>query len=138
MTSYVSRPKTFGVPHKIPQVRHQGRPLQHPTDTKTPSEQAQHRYRRLPAEQAGVSGRADRELLHAEQSPDGIQRGDVHVSMGVHPAGDGACFYDGQCHPFSLVEGGGTHPLAAGPVNPASCTGRADRDGAAGGCQKNL
>jgi hypothetical protein len=30
------------------------------------------------------------------------------------------CLYDGQCHPFSLVEGlrGGTHPLAAGPGNP--------------------
>src|SRR6266513_2893121 len=38
---------------------------------------------------------------------------------------------DGQCHPFSLVEGlrGGTHPLAVGPVNPGllSRTGRSDR-----------
>src|SRR5690348_10095135 len=38
---------------------------------------------------------------------------------------------DGQCHPFSLVEGlrGGTHPLAAGPGNPGllSRTGRSDR-----------
>jgi hypothetical protein len=41
------------------------------------------------------------------------------------------CLYDGQCHPFSLVEGlrGGTHPLAVGPVNPGllSRTGRSDR-----------
>jgi hypothetical protein len=71
MTSYVSRPKTFGVPHKIPQVRHQGRPLQHPTDTKTPSEQAQHRYRRLPAEQADVSGRADRNSCTPSSPPMG-------------------------------------------------------------------
>src|SRR5215470_11966361 len=32
----------------------------------------------------------------------------------------------------------GTHPLAAGPGTPASCTGRADRDGTAGRCHKNL
>src|SRR6478736_5587956 len=32
----------------------------------------------------------------------------------------------------------GTHPLAAGPGTPASCPGRADRDGTAGGCHKNL
>jgi hypothetical protein len=102
MTSYVSRPKTFGVPHKS----HKSATRAAPTDTKTRSEQAKHRYCRLPAEQAGVSGRADRELLHAEQSPDGIQRGgDVHVGVGVHAAGDGACFYDDQCHPFSLVKG---------------------------------
>src|SRR5213082_1057772 len=30
----------------------------------------------------------------------------------------------------------GTHPLAAGPGTPASCTGRADRDGTAGRCHK--
>src|SRR5947207_2014226 len=30
----------------------------------------------------------------------------------------------------------GTHPLAAGPGIPASCTGRADRDGTAGRCRK--
>ena len=55
-----------------------------------------------PAQQAGVAGRSDRELLHAEQSADGVQRGgDVRVGMGVHAAGDGAAvFYDGQCHPF--------------------------------------
>ena len=60
-----------------------------------------------PAEQAGVAGRGDRELLHAEQSPDGVQRGgDVRVGVGVHAAGNGAAvFYDGQGHPFSVVEG---------------------------------
>ena len=59
-----------------------------------------------PAQQAGVAGRGGRELLDAEQPADGIERsGDVHVGVGVHAAGDGACLYDGQCHPFSLVEG---------------------------------
>jgi hypothetical protein len=59
-----------------------------------------------PAEQAGVSGRADRELLDAEQSPDGIQRGgDVHVGVGVHAAGDGACLYDGHAIPFLWLKG---------------------------------
>jgi hypothetical protein len=59
-----------------------------------------------PAQQAGVAGRGGRELPDAEQSSDGIKRGgDMYVSVGVHAAGDGACLYDGQCHPFSLVEG---------------------------------
>jgi len=31
--------------------------------------------------------------------------GDVHVRVGVHAAGDGACLYNGQCHPSSQVEG---------------------------------
>ena len=75
-----------------------------------------------PAKQAGVSGRAGRELLHAEQSPDGIQRGgNVHVGVSVHAAGNGACFsaslYDGHSHPFLRLRDG-THPLAAGPVKP--------------------
>ncbi len=36
-----------------------------------------------PAKQAGVSGRADRELPGAGEFPDGIQRGgDVHVCVG--------------------------------------------------------
>jgi hypothetical protein len=30
---------------------------------------------------------------------------DVHVRVGIHAAGDGACLYDGQCHLFSVVEG---------------------------------
>src|ERR1039457_7666771 len=59
-----------------------------------------------PAEQAGVAGRGDRELLDAEQPADGIQRGgDMHIGAGVHAAGDDACLYDGHAIPFSLVEG---------------------------------
>jgi hypothetical protein len=60
-----------------------------------------------PSEQVSVAGRGYRELPGAEQPADGIQRGgDMHVSVGVHAAGDDArVFYDGQCHPFSLVEG---------------------------------
>jgi len=59
-----------------------------------------------PAQQPGIAGRRDRELPDAEQPAERIQRGsDVHVSMSVHAAGDGACLYDGQCHLFSLVEG---------------------------------
>jgi hypothetical protein len=66
-----------------------------------------------PAEQTGVAGRADRELLDAEQPADRVERGrDVHVSVGVHAAGDGACFsaclYDGQCRPFLWLRDG-TH-----------------------------
>jgi hypothetical protein len=55
-----------------------------------------------PAQQAGVAGRGDRELLHAEQSPDRVQRGgDVRVSVGVHAAGNGAAvFYDGHAIPY--------------------------------------
>jgi hypothetical protein len=46
-----------------------------------------------PAEQTGVAGRADRELLDAEQPADRVECGRyVHVSVGVHAAGDGACF----------------------------------------------
>src|SRR5690242_20451941 len=45
-----------------------------------------------PLQQAGIAGRGDRELLDAEQAPDGIQRGGhVYVRMGVHTAGNGAC-----------------------------------------------
>ena len=59
-----------------------------------------------PAEKAGVAGRGDREFPDAQQTPDGIERsGDVHVRVGVHAAGDGACLYNGQCHPSSQVEG---------------------------------
>ena len=44
-----------------------------------------------PAQQASVAGRGSRELLDAEQPPDGIQRGsDMHVGVGVDAAGDGA------------------------------------------------
>jgi hypothetical protein len=48
--------------------------------------------------------------------------------MGVHAAGVGACLYDSQCHPFLWLRDG-THPLAAGPVNPGLLPrpGRSDR-----------
>jgi hypothetical protein len=41
----------------------------------------------------------------------------VHVGMGIHAAGDGACLYDGQCRPFLWLRDG-THPLAVRPGNP--------------------
>jgi hypothetical protein len=89
-----------------------------------------------PAQEAGVSGRGGRELLDSQQPPDGAGRGSgVHVCVGVHAAGDGACLYDGQGHPFLRLRDG-THPLAAGSVNPGLFPGRADQAGAAGGCQK--
>ena len=61
-------------------------------------------------------------LRWPEQAPDGIQRGgNVHVGVGVHAAGDGACFsaclYDGHSRPFLWLRDG-THPLAVGPVKP--------------------
>jgi hypothetical protein len=59
-----------------------------------------------PLQQAGVAGRGDRELLDAEQPANRIQRGrDMRVGVGVYPASDGACLYDGQCHLSSLVAG---------------------------------
>src|SRR5713101_6990462 len=58
-----------------------------------------------PVQQAGIAGRGDRELLDAEQAPDGIQRGgDVHVRMGVHAASDGASLRWSQPS-LSVVEG---------------------------------
>jgi hypothetical protein len=45
-----------------------------------------------PAKKAGVAGGSGRELAHPEQPSDRVERGgDVHVGVGVHPAGDGAC-----------------------------------------------
>ena len=60
-----------------------------------------------PSEQVSVAGRGNRELLDAEQPADGIKRGgDMHISVGVHAAGDDACvFYDGHAIPFPVVEG---------------------------------
>jgi hypothetical protein len=57
-----------------------------------------------PAQQASVPGSRSRELPHAEQSPDRIERsGDVRVGVGVHAASNGAAvFYDGHAIPFSL------------------------------------
>jgi hypothetical protein len=63
-----------------------------------------------PLHQAGIASRVRRELLDAEQPAEGIERGgDVHVGVGVHAAGDGACLcaclYDGHCHPFLTLKG---------------------------------
>jgi hypothetical protein len=64
-------------------------------------------------------GHGGGELPDPEQPADGIERGgDMRTGVGVHAAGDGACFfYDGQGRPFLRLRDG-THPLAAGPVNP--------------------
>jgi len=72
-----------------------------------------------PAQQAGIASRGGREFPDAEQPADRIERGgDMRTGMGVHPAGNSACFfYDGHCHPFLRLRDG-THPLAVGPVNP--------------------
>jgi hypothetical protein len=61
--------------------------------------------------------RGGRELLDAEQPADGIERGgDVHVSVGIHAASDGACLcgclYDGHCHPFLGIGVKGWHAPA--------------------------
>jgi hypothetical protein len=55
-----------------------------------------------PAQQAGVPGRGRGELPRPEQPAEGVEgRGDVHLGMGVDPAGNGASFfYDGHCRPF--------------------------------------
>ena len=82
-----------------------------------------------PVQQRRVASRGGRELLDAQQPADGIQRGrDVGVGVGVHAASDGACFYDGHCHPFLRLRDG-THPLAVRPVNPGLLPrpGRSDR-----------
>src|SRR5262249_23681196 len=39
------------------------------------------------------------------------------VGVGVHPARDGACLYDGQRHPFLWLRDG-THPLATRTREP--------------------
>ena len=71
-----------------------------------------------PAQQPGIAARRSGELPDTEQPADRVQRGgDVHVGMGIHPAGDGACLYNGHSHPFHRLRDG-THPLAVGPVKP--------------------
>jgi hypothetical protein len=71
-----------------------------------------------PAQQAGVAGRGGRELFDSQQPSDGVERGsDVHLRMGVHAAGEGACLYDGHCRPFLRLRDG-THPLAARTCEP--------------------
>jgi Amidase len=81
----------------------------------------------------GRRARAGRELLHTEQTADRVERRrDVHVGVGLHPAGDGACLhtclYDGHCHPFLRLRDG-THPLAARTCEPRPLArpGRSDR-----------
>ena len=74
---------------------------------------------------AGVASRGGRELPDAQQAADRIERGgDMGIRVSVHAAGNSgatgnrACFfYDGHSHPFLRLRDG-THPLAAGPVNP--------------------
>jgi hypothetical protein len=63
-----------------------------------------------PAQQLAIPGRGGRELLHPQQPADRVERRrDVHVSVSVHAAGDGArlhtCLYDGHCHPFLWLRG---------------------------------
>ena len=83
-----------------------------------------------PAQQAGVTGRADRELPDAEQPADRIERGgDVHVSVGIHAAGNGASLYNGHCHLFSLVEEVARTRWPSDPVNPGLFPGQADQTG---------
>jgi hypothetical protein len=37
---------------------------------------------------------------------DPVESGDnVHLRVGVHAAGDGACLYHGHCHPFLRLRG---------------------------------
>ncbi len=84
----------------------------------------------------GIASRGSGKLRDAEQPADRIKRrGDMGISVSVHAAGNRgatgnrACFfYDGHCHPFLRLRDG-THPLAAGPVNPGLLhrTGRSDR-----------
>jgi len=67
-----------------------------------------------PVQQPRIAARRGRELPDAEQPADGVQRGgDMHVDVGIHPAGDGAyfsaCLYDGHSHPFLRLRDG-THP----------------------------
>ena len=90
-----------------------------------------------PPQEKAVSGRGSRELLDTEQPSKGIERGgDVHVGMGVHAAGDGACLYDGQCHLFSLVEGMARTRWPSDLGTPASSPGRADQTGTPVGARK--
>jgi hypothetical protein len=47
-----------------------------------------------PAGQIGVPGRGGRELLHAQQPAQTVQRGGhVHAGVRVHAAGDDACVF---------------------------------------------
>ena len=93
-----------------------------------------------PAQQARVPARRGRELLHAEQPADRIERGsDVRGGVRVHAAGDSAAvFYDGHAIPISLDEGVARTRWPSDPVNPGLLhrTGRSGRH--AGGYCKNL
>ena len=65
-----------------------------------------------PGVQLGEPGRRRRERLDTEHTAIGIDRGgDMNVEMGVYPAGDLTCLYDGHRHPFfsSTWLRGGTH-----------------------------
>jgi len=89
----------------------------------------------------GLPGRARGGLAAAPEPANGVQRGgDVHVSVGIHAAGDGACpsacLYHGPSHPLSEVER--WHAPAGRRIceTLASDPGQADQAGIAGGCQK--
>ena len=60
----------------------------------------------------------------------------MHVRMGINATGNGACLYDGQSHPLLRVEGWHAPAGRRTCEPPASCPGRADQTGRAGGCQK--
>ena len=82
-----------------------------------------------PTQQPGVASRSRRELRYAQQPADRIKRrGDMHVRMSVHPAGNSACLYDGQRHPLFRLRDG-THRWPVGPGNPGLLhrPGRSDR-----------
>jgi hypothetical protein len=83
-----------------------------------------------PAQQPGVAGRGDGELLDAEQLPDRVQRsGDLRVGVGARAAGDGAAVFYDVGYPFSLVEGVARTRWPSELGSPAPCTGRADQAG---------
>jgi hypothetical protein len=59
-----------------------------------------------PGVQVGEPAGGRRERLDAECAAVGVERGgDVNIEVGVNPAGDWVCLYDGHSHPFSLQVG---------------------------------
>ena len=58
--------------------------------------------REFPASEAGYAGLLDWLGGFGDLALVGVEgRGDVHLGMGVHPAGNrGLFFYDGHCRPF--------------------------------------
>jgi hypothetical protein len=59
-----------------------------------------------PVQQPRITVRVGRELRHAEQPADRIQRGrDMHVGVGIHTAGDRTRLYHRHSSSLSMVEG---------------------------------